>query len=78
MADPQEVKQEQIVRLAPFQEEYLADIFASAKALTGPGSQMPFSAQQLADLSPHNNKLLQVQWVELEDFNLMCNKEPLH
>jgi len=52
MADPQEVKQEQIVRLAPFQEDYLADIFASAKALTGPGSQMPFSAQQLADLSP--------------------------
>jgi len=52
MADPQEVKQEQIVRLAPFQEEYLADIFASAKALTGDGSQMPFSAQQLADLSP--------------------------
>ena len=43
---------EQTVRLAPFQEEYLADIFASAKALTGPGSQMPFSAQQLADLSP--------------------------
>jgi len=52
MADPQEVKQEQIVRLAPFQEEYLADIFASAKALTDTGSQMPFSAQQLADLSP--------------------------
>src|SRR6056300_383170 len=51
MADPQEVKQEQIVRLAPFQEEYLADIFASAKALTGDGSQMPFSAQQLAGLS---------------------------
>ena len=42
--------QEQIVRLAPFQEEYLADIFASAKAL-GEG-QMPFSAEQLADLSP--------------------------
>ena len=52
MADPQEVKQEQIVRLAPFQEEYLADIFASAGALTGEGSQMPYSAQQLADLSP--------------------------
>lgn len=51
MADPQEVKQEQIVRLAPFQEEYLADIFASAKALTGDGSQMPFSPQQLAGLS---------------------------
>ena len=52
MADPQEVKQEQIVRLAPFQEEFLADIFASAKGLTGEGSQMPFSAQQLAELSP--------------------------
>ena len=42
--------QEQIVRLAPFQEDYLADIFASAKAL-GQG-QMPFSKEQLADLSP--------------------------
>jgi len=52
MATPQEVKQEQIVRLAPFQEEFLADIFASAKGLTGTGSQMPFSKQQLANLSP--------------------------
>jgi hypothetical protein len=52
MATPQEVKQEQIVRLAPFQEEFLADIFASAKGLTGAGSQMPFSKQQLANLSP--------------------------
>ena len=43
--------QEQIVRLAPFQEQYLADLFASAKALTGDGTQMPFSAQQLAELS---------------------------
>ena len=51
MATPQEVKQEQIVRLAPFQEDYLADIFASAKALTGEGSQMPFSKQQLASLT---------------------------
>ena len=51
MAD-QTVSQEQTVRLAPFQEEFLADIFASAKGLTGEGSQMPFSAQQLADLSP--------------------------
>ena len=59
MADPQEVKQEQIVRLAPFQEEYLADIFASAKALTGEGSQMPFSAQQLADLSPAQQQAIQ-------------------
>jgi len=51
MADPQEVKQEQIVRLAPFQEEFLADIFASAKGLTGEGSQMPFARQQLAGVS---------------------------
>ena len=43
--------QEQIVRLAPFQEEFLADIFESAKALTGPGSQMPFAEQQLEGLS---------------------------
>ncbi len=42
--------QEQIVRLAPFQEDYLADIFSSAKAL-GEG-QMPFSKEQLASLSP--------------------------
>ena len=51
MAD-QTVTQEQTVRLAPFQEQFLTDIFASAKGLTGAGSQMPFSAQQLADLSP--------------------------
>ena len=50
MAD-QTVSQEQTVRLAPFQEEYLADIFASAKALTGEGSQMPYADQQLAGLS---------------------------
>jgi len=50
MAD-QTVTQEQTVRLAPFQEDYLADIFASAKALTGEGSQMPYADQQLAGLS---------------------------
>jgi len=44
--------QTQTVRLAPFQEEFLGDIFASGKALTGDGSQMPYSAQQLAALSP--------------------------
>ena len=43
--------QEQIVRLAPFQEEFLADIFKSAEALTGAGSQMPFAKQQLEGLS---------------------------
>ena len=42
---------EQTVRLAPFQEEFLADIFKSAEAITEPGSSMPFSAQQLAGLS---------------------------
>ena len=50
MAD-QNITQEQTVRLAPFQEEFLADIFASAKALTGEGTQMPFAEQQLAGLS---------------------------
>ena len=43
--------QEQIVRLAPFQEQFLADIFKSAEAITEPGSSMPFSAQRLAGLS---------------------------
>ena len=52
MADPQVVEQQQTVRLAPFQEEFLADIFESAKNLTGDGTQMPFSEQQLAALSP--------------------------
>ena len=59
MADPQQVKQEQIVRLAPFQEKYLADIFASAGALTGDGSQMPYSAQQLAGLTDQQKTALQ-------------------
>ena len=51
MADPQEVKQEQTVRLAPFQEDFLADIFATVKGLTGEGTQMPFAEQKLAGLS---------------------------
>jgi len=50
MAD-QTVTQEQTVRLAPFQEQFLADIFASGKKLTGDGTQMPYSPQQLAGLS---------------------------
>ena len=41
----------QTVRLAPFQEQFLGDIFSSASALTGDGSQMPYSAQQRAGLS---------------------------
>ena len=47
----QTVDQTQTVRLAPFQEQFLADLFASAKALTGEGTQMPFAEQELADLS---------------------------
>ena len=50
--------QTQTVRLAPFQEEFLADIFASGKALTGDGSQMPYSAQQLASLSPQQQQAI--------------------
>ena len=47
----QPVDQTQTVRLAPFQEEFLADIFASAKALTCEGTQMPFAKQQVEGLS---------------------------
>ncbi len=47
----QTVDQTQTVRLAPFQEEFLADIFASVRNLTGDGTQMPFAEQQLAGLS---------------------------
>jgi hypothetical protein len=47
----QDITQEQTVRLAPFQEEFLADIFASVKGLTGEGTQMPFAKQKLAGLS---------------------------
>ena len=43
--------QEQMIRLAPFQEQFLADIFKSAEKLTGEDTQMPYSAQKLADLS---------------------------
>ena len=50
MAD-QTVTQEQTVRLAPFQEQFLGDIFSSASALTADGSQMPYAAQQRAGLS---------------------------
>ena len=56
MAD-QNITQEQTVRLAPFQEEFLADIFASAKALTGEGTQMPFLEQQLAAYHKGNKQL---------------------
>ena len=49
---------EQTVRLPEFQEKFLADIFASAKALTGEGSQMPFAKQQLAGLSEGQKKAI--------------------
>ena len=41
--------QEVTQRLAPFQEDFLADIFAQADALKG--SQMPYAPQQLAGFS---------------------------
>lgn len=41
----------QEARLPEFQEKFLTDIFESAKALTGKGSQMPFAKQKLAGLS---------------------------
>ena len=45
----QTVDQTQTVRLAPFQEEFLADIFASAKALTGEGIyMMPFATTTIS------------------------------
>lgn len=40
---------EQVARLAPFQEQYLKDIFAQATALGS--TPQPFAEQQLADLS---------------------------
>jgi len=40
---------EQVTRLAPFQEEFLKDIFAQAQALRG--TPQPYSPQQLAGLS---------------------------
>ena len=52
--------QEQIVRLAPFQEEFLADIFQSAKDLTGTGTQMPYSAQQLEGLTEDQLRAINV------------------
>ena len=54
----QTVDQTQTVRLAPFQEKFLADIFKSATDLTGPGSQMPFAKQQLAGLSEGQQKAI--------------------
>jgi len=58
MAD-QTVTQEQTVRLAPFQEKFLADIFASAEGLTGAGSMMPYAEQQLAGLSEGQKAAIQ-------------------
>jgi hypothetical protein len=55
-----ETTQEQIIRLAPFQEEFLADIFQSAKDLTGTGTQMPFSAQKLEGLTEDQLRAIRV------------------
>ena len=47
---------EQVTRLAPFQEEFLKDIFAQAQALRG--TPQPFSPQQLAKLSDAQNRAI--------------------
>jgi hypothetical protein len=49
--------QEVTQRLAPFQEQFLADIFAQADALKGTG--MPYAPQQLAPLSPEQQQAIQ-------------------
>jgi hypothetical protein len=49
--------QEVTQRLAPFQEQFLQDIFAQASALKGAG--MPYEAQQLAGLSPQQLQAVQ-------------------
>ena len=58
MAPKQETSVEQTVRLAPFQESFLEDIFKTAKDLTGDGSQMPYSAQQLAGLTDEQKRAI--------------------
>jgi len=47
---------EQVTRLAPFQEEFLKDIFAQAQALRG--TPQPFAPQQLAKLSDDQNRAI--------------------
>ena len=57
---------EQTTRLAPFQEEFLTDIFTSTENLFKPiseggqGLTMPFVAQQLAGLSPEQLRALEL------------------
>jgi hypothetical protein len=48
----------QITRLAPFQEDFLADIFAQAEALKE--TPMPFAPQQLAGLSETQQQAAQL------------------
>jgi hypothetical protein len=50
--------QEVTQRLAPFQEEFLADIFAQAEALKGTG--MPFAPMQVAGMSPEQLQAAQL------------------
>lgn len=49
---------EQIQRLAPFQEEFLKDIFASAQALQG--VSQPYAPEQLAGLSAEQQQAVQM------------------
>ena len=56
MAEKQTV--EQITRLAPFQEKFLKDIFASAEALQG--VSQPYAPEQLAGLSAEQQQAIQM------------------
>ena len=49
---------EQISRLAPFQEEFLKNIFASAQALQG--VSQPYAPEQLAGLSPEQKQAVRM------------------
>ena len=66
---------EQTTRLAPFQEEFLTDIFATTRNLFKPveeggqGLTMPFSPQQLAGLSPQQLQALQLASQQVGGFD---------
>ena len=65
---------QQTIRLAPFQEDFLADIFQSAKDITEPGSSMPFSAQQLAALSPAQQQAISSAMGGVGSFQPFCKE----
>tara|TARA_R110001606_G_scaffold127621_1_gene261952 strand:+ start:980 stop:2143 length:1164 start_codon:yes stop_codon:yes gene_type:complete len=56
----QESTQTLITKSAPYEEEFRADIFAGAKALTGDGTMMPYSAKEIAALSPAQQEAIKL------------------